>query len=251
MTSGAVMSWRQHFASTYLGLAVLAAALGGCATTPPAQDTENDPYEPFNRKMFALNEKLDRNFAEPVAKFYTRAVPEPARSAVHNILSNLGEPVTLANDILQGEPVRGSRTLGRIVVNTTFGLAGIVDLATPMGIPGHTEDFGETLAVYGVHEGPFLMLPFFGPSNPRDAGGALVDIGFDPLTYMGLPNKTWWTSGRAAAGILDDRAQNLDTLDEIRRSSVDLYATLRSLYRQHRDAEIRHGKPDLQNLPNI
>lgn len=237
--------------SAVLCAALLAVLLSGCASTQTGDADQNDPYESFNRKVFALNEKLDKNVAEPAAKFYVDVVPEPARNGLHNALANLDEPVTLANDILQGEPGHAAQTLGRIVVNSTFGLGGLVDLAAPMGLPPHTEDFGETLATYGVGEGPYLVLPLLGPSNPRDATGYLVDTAFDPLTYIGMRDKAWWMAGRQVASIVDDRSQNLGLIDELRHSSVDLYATLRSLYRQHRNAEIRNGKPDLQNLPNI
>jgi len=231
---------------------ILGSLVGGCASTAPGSDAgQNDPYESFNRKMFALNETMDKNVALPVAKAYVAVVPEPARDGVHNALVNLGSPVTLANDILQGKPQRAVQTLGRVIVNSSIGLGGFVDVASPMGIPAHDADFGETLALYGVGDGPYLVLPLTGPSNPRDAIGNLVDIAFDPLTYIGMREKGWWTAGRRVTDLIDERSRNIDTLDELRKSSVDLYATLRSLYRQHRDAEIRGGKPDLQNLPNI
>lgn len=247
------MAGRMQLSSIVLCVFVLASMAGGCASTAPTGTAadENDPYESFNRKMFALNEKLDQNFALPAAKAYTYAVPRPARDGIHNALANVASPVTLANDILQGNAKHAAQTFGRMVVNTSIGLAGLVDVATPMGIPAHEEDFGETLALYGVGEGPYLVLPLFGPSNPRDAAGRVVDIAFDPLTYIGFREKDWWTAGRQFTGLIDERAQNIDTMDQLRRTSVDLYATLRSLYRQHRNAEIRGGKPDLQNLPNI
>ncbi len=247
------MRGRFHGCFAVLAVLTLASLTGGCASTNSsvAGGDQNDPYESFNRKVFALNETLDKNFAEPVAKGYVDVVPEPARNGIHNFLTNLDKPVTFANDILQGEPIHATQTLGRVAVNSTIGLGGLIDVASPMGIPDHTEDFGETLAKYGVEDGPFLMLPFFGPSNPRDASGLVVDIFFDPFTYIGIREKTWWMLGRETTEFVDLRAQNIDTLDALRKSSVDLYATLRSLYRQHRDAEIRGGKPNLQNLPNI
>jgi phospholipid-binding lipoprotein MlaA len=239
--------------SIVLSLALLGSFLAGCASTsaPPAAADQNDPYESFNRQVFDLNEKLDRNVALPAAKVYVDVVPQPLRDGVHNGLTNLSTPVTLANDILQANGLHAVQTLGRFVVNSTVGLVGLVDVATPMGIPAHEEDFGETLAMYGVGEGPYLVLPLLGPSNPRDAVGHVVDIAFDPLTYIGMREKGLWTAGRNVLSLVDERAQNIDTLEEIQKSSVDLYATLRSLYRQHRSAEIRGGQPDLQNLPNI
>lgn len=243
---------RRSFASVVL-VVLIAGLAAGCASSgqPSAGSDQNDPYESFNRKVFAFNQKVDEAVALPVARAYRYVVPEPARKGIHNALANLNEPVTLANDLLQGQPVWAAQTLGRIVVNSTFGLGGLVDLASPMGIPPDTEDFGETLAAYGAGEGPYLVLPLLGPSNPRDLAGDIVDIGFDPLTYIGMREKTLWMAGKQVLGIVDKRAENIETIEEVERSSVDLYATLRSLYRQHREAEIRHGKPDLQNLPNI
>jgi phospholipid-binding lipoprotein MlaA len=234
------------------GALVIALAASGCASTPmPDSVDQNDPYESFNRQIFSMNMTLDNNVALPVAKFYVRAVPEPARDGVHNFLSNLGEPQTFANDVLQGEVTRAATTLGRFTINTTVGVGGLVDAATKFGIDGHTTDFGETLAVYGADEGPYLVLPVLGPSNPRDAAGYVVDIGLDPTTYITFRSSVYWMLGRGVLRVVDVRARNIDTIEELERSSVDLYATERSLYRQHRNAEIHGGKADLQNLPNM
>lgn len=196
------MSGRLQLSSIILSVLVLSSVAGGCASTSPVADADqNDPYEAFNRKVFAFNEALDKNVALPAAKVYSDVLPQPAQDGVHNALTNLSEPVTLANDILQGEALMAVQTIGRIAVNSTIGLGGLVDVASPMGIPAHTKDFGETLASYGVGEGPYLVLPLFGPSNPRDATGHIVDIAFDPLTYIGMREKGWWTSGRQVLGL--------------------------------------------------
>ena len=233
-----------------LSLAFL--SLCACASSgTSAGSSENDPYEATNRKIFALNENLDKHVARPVAVFYTRAVPEPARDGIHNFLVNLGMPVTFANDVLQGEPKRAVDTVGRFVINSTIGVGGLIEMAQKAGIPEHTSDFGETLAVYGVDEGPFLVLPMLGPSNPRDAAGKVVDTVMDPATWISFRSSTFFYLGRGVVGIIDERAQNLDALDQLERTSLDLYATERSLYRQHRAAEINHGKPNIENLPNF
>lgn len=230
----------------------LALGLAGCAgSTNSVATGENDPYEATNRQMFALNQKMDKYFAKPIAVAYTKVVPDPARDGIHNFLVNLNLPVTFANDVLQGEAHRAVDTVGRFVVNSTIGIGGLIDVAQKTGIPEHTSDFGETLAVYGVKEGPYLVLPVLGPSNPRDAFGYGVDIALDPGTWITFRSSRFFMLGRTAAGIIDERAENLDTLDQLERSSVDLYATLRSLYRQHRQAEINHGKPNIENLPNF
>jgi phospholipid-binding lipoprotein MlaA len=234
------------------GALMIALAATGCASTQTTDSTDqNDPYESFNRQVFSMNLSLDNNVALPIAKFYVRAVPEPARDGVHNFLSNLNEPSTFANDILEGEVSRACTTLGRFTINTTIGMAGLVDAATKFGIDGHTTDFGETLAVYGAGEGPYLVLPVLGPSNPRDAAGDLVDVGLDPTTYISFRSSIYWMLARGTLAVVDVRARNIGTIAEIERSSVDLYATERSLYRQHRNAEIHGGKPDLQNLPKM
>lgn len=227
----------------------VAVSLSGCAATDP--NGQNDPYEQTNRDIFAMNQKLDHAVARPVAVFYNHAFPEVFRDGVHNALTNLNSPVVFANDLLQGETTRAGQTLGRAVVNSTLGLGGLVDLAAKIGIPGHDEDFGQTLGVWGANEGPYLMLPFAGPSNPRDVVGMGGDIAMDPFTYISFNNSTLWYGIRAGMGVVDLRARNVENLDAIERTSVDLYATTRSLYRQHRNAEIRNGAPDTENLPNL
>ena len=232
-----------------LAVLSLAAVLSGCASTDPTG--QNDPYEQTNRQIFDFDQKLDHAVARPVAVAYNTVVPGVARDGIHNFLANLDSPVIFANDLLQGETTRGGQTLGRAVVNSTLGLGGLVDVAAKIGIPGHDEDFGQTLAVWGTGEGPYLVLPLAGPSNPRDVVGMGGDIAMDPFTYMKWNNSTLYSMIRAGGEVIDLRARNVDNLDQIERTSVDLYATTRSLYRQHRNAEIRNGAPDTENLPNL
>jgi phospholipid-binding lipoprotein MlaA len=235
-----------------LAVALLAFAAAGCATAPngPGAD-QNDPYEAQNRKIFGLNQSLDNNFMLPVAKGYVAVVPEPARDGIHNFLVNLNVPVTFANDVLQGEVGRAGETVSRFTVNSTIGIGGLIDVAAKIGIPEHKADFGETLAVYGVGEGPYLVLPLLGPSNPRDAAGYVVDVALNPWTWISWRSSTFFKLGEDSLQIVDERSRNIETLDELERSSVDLYATLRSLYRQHRAAEINHGKANVEDLPNF
>jgi phospholipid-binding lipoprotein MlaA len=230
---------------------LLSACAAGCTTSDPAALAQNDPFEPTNRAVFNLDVKLDDAVAKPVAKFYKSAVPEPAREGVHNVLTNLNAPVVLANDVLQGEGTRAGQTAGRFVINSTIGLAGLIDVAGKMGIPGHDEDFGQTLAVWGSNEGSYLVLPLIGPKPPRDLVGMVVDIGFDPLTYIRFHDDTTFMIVRGGLGVLDDRAANIDNIEQIERSSIDFYATTRSLYRQHRNAEIRNGAPDMSAVPDL
>ncbi|MEK7246697.1 MAG: VacJ family lipoprotein, partial [Pseudomonadota bacterium] len=169
----------------FAALALLAAVppLSGCATAPDPSNADalaeyrqiNDPIEPANRVIFAFNRAIDAAILKPLAKIYRDFTPKIFQDAVGNILANLRAPVVLANDVLQGEGKRAGNTLARFVVNSTVGLGGMIDAASEMGVPRHAEDFGQTLAVWGVPEGPYLMLPLFGPSNPRDLVGLAAD----------------------------------------------------------------------------
>lgn len=229
-----------------VGMGVL---LAGCATADPSG--QNDPYEQTNRAVFDFDQKLDKFVLSPVAGVYVDVLPDPAREGIHNFLLNLDLPVTFANDLLQGEMHRAGETFGRFTINSTLGIGGLLDPATDFGIPYHKEDFGQTLGTWGVGEGPFIVLPLFGPDPPRDAGGQIVDIFLDPTTYIPIREHFWWGAGRQALAIIDTRSRNLDTLQNIERGSVDYYASVRSLYRQMRNNEIRNGRPDVSNLPDL
>lgn len=241
------MGWRLLLAVA--GLALVSA----CASVPtdPAQkaayDERQDPAEPFNRAMFSFNDTLDKNVMKPVATVYRDYTPAFSQKVVHNFLNNLKSPVILTNDLLQGEWDRASDTAARFLINSTIGVLGIGDVA---GIERHGEDMGQTFATYGAGEGAYLVLPFMGPTTIRDTAGDVVDRAFDPLTYVGYGD---WSAApyigpvRTGMGILDLRSRNITTLDDIERTSIDYYATIRSLYRQRRSDEIRNGtgSPDV------
>jgi Surface lipoprotein len=223
-----------------LSTAVLGLILTGC-TTPPSPD---DPYEAANREIFTFNMAVDRLALRPTAERYNAYLPESARTGIHNLLTHLHAPVVFANDVLQGEAGRAGETLSRFTVNTALGLGGLIDVATRLNIESHEEDFGQTLAVWGAGDGPYLMLPFFGPSNPRDAAGMAGDAALDPTSYIRIKRHILWSGVRLYATVLDARAANIDALDGIERDSLDFYATVKSLYRQHQHSEIRNGIPD-------
>jgi phospholipid-binding lipoprotein MlaA len=243
----------------WAALSILAGGLvlTGCASDrmPPAEaavaEQANDPFEPMNRAIFDMNNGFDKAVLLPTAQAYVAVVPDQARDSVHNFLDNLDAPVTFANDLLQGEFERAGQTFSRFSVNTTLGIGGLFDVAARWGIPPHSEDFGQTLGVWGVGEGPYLVLPFFGPDPPRDAGGQVVDIFLDPTTYIHIRGHLYWSAGREVAEAIDLRSRSIGDLESIERSSVDYYASMRSLYRQHRNNEIRNGKPDVNSLPNF
>ncbi|HEY0282888.1 MAG TPA: VacJ family lipoprotein [Rhizomicrobium sp.] len=235
------------YRSWFLAVALLSVLTAGCATSNPESLAQNDPYEPTNRAVFKVNMAIDNAVAKPVAKFYNRALPVPVRNGIHNFLTNLNKPVTFGNDVLQGEPVRASETLVRFTLNSTLGIAGLFDVASTLGVPDHSEDFGQTLGVWGAGEGPYLVLPFIGPDPPRDLTGNVADIFMDPFTYINFHGSDTWYAVRTGVAVLDLRARNVDTLEQIERTSIDLYATTRSLYRQYRNAEIRNGAPEPQD----
>jgi phospholipid-binding lipoprotein MlaA len=222
---------------------------GGCAATTPATstttddaDTEHDPAEPVNRAIFKVNVAADHAVMRPVAQAYVDHVPEGVQKGIHNVVQNLKEPAVAVNDALQGNVNQAWQSVQRLAVNSTVGVAGIFDVASQLGLPPHKADFGQTLAVWGVGEGPFVELPLLGPSNARDTVGTAVDMALNPLTFVGGAPATYAGVATGSANVVDTRSQHLHDLDELERNSLDYYATLRSVYRQHRDAEISAAK---------
>ena len=237
---------------------------GGCAATTPTAsttaddaDTEHDPAEPVNRAIFKVNVAADHAVMRPVAQAYADHVPEGVQKGIHNVVQNLKEPAVAVNDALQGNVNQAWQSVQRLAVNSTVGVAGIFDVASQLGLPPHKADFGQTLAVWGVGEGPFVELPLLGPSNARDTVGTAIDMALNPLTFVGGAPATYAGVATGSANVVDVRSQHLHDLDELERNSLDYYATLRSVYRQHRDAEISAAKqpaPEGQvdiSFPNI
>jgi phospholipid-binding lipoprotein MlaA len=221
--------------------------LSGCATTQGA-DNENDPLEGFNRGVYSFNDALDRAILKPVATGYTNVLPQPIRTGVSNFFNNFSYPLVILNDLLQGKFGQALSDTGRFVVNTTVGILGIFDPATPLGLPAHDEDFGQTLAVWGVGEGAYIVLPFFGPSTVRDTGGLVVDIYTDPLT--------WGTEGDTrlalrATRVVDKRSQLLSAGRILDEAALDPYSFTREAYRQRRNSEINDGNVPESNLLQI
>jgi len=238
--------------NTGAALAIVVSLLvAGCAASSTTPPDPGDPLESWNRQVFAMNKGFDHAVLKPTAEAYVTVVPEPARDGVHNFLDNLDSPITFANDLLQGEVGLAGDTVGRFGLNSTLGLGGLIDVASPAGIPYHSADFGQTLGVWGVGDEPYLVLPLLGPNNPRDLTGRVADTFMDPLMYLGIRDYTFWAIGRGGVDILDERARNIDTLNDLEQSSVDEYASTRSLYRQYRKAHINHGKSDAKDLPQM
>lgn len=231
----------------------LAVFLSACSTPSPESLAANDPWEATNRDVFAFDVWIEHNVAAPVDDGYRTVIPEPAREGLHNVVTNLHAPIVLANDVLQAKPKKAVNTLARIVLNSTIGLGGLIDIASKVGIPYHDNDFGVTLGQAGVAEGSYLVLPFVGPLPPRDLLGSGVDGAFDPLSYARFQGRNTLQLSRSAVRILDTVDQHRDEFETIERSSVDFYATTRNLYRQNRDAKIRGDEGDsaFVNLPDL
>ncbi len=242
---------RLFLAASTLALGGL--SLAGCAARPPASDPEavaeyrqnNDPLEPTNRVFYAVNNGVDTVILRPLAVAYRYAVPQVIRNPIHNVLVNMASPVTFADDVTQGKPRRAGDTFMRFVINTTVGVGGAFDVARGWGYPAHETDFGVTLALWGLPEGPFLFLPVLGPSNPRDALGFGVDTVIDPFFWP--PNGGGFNTlriTRTAVSAVDSRERVLDDTDQIQKTALDPYATYRSLYRQHRASVIDAARKD-------
>ena len=216
------------------------------------QDNAHDPLEGFNRAMYTFNDKLDKYVLKPVAKGYHAVAPTPVRRSVANFFSNLHDPAVMLNNLLQGKPGQAASDLGRFMVNSTIGIFGLFDVSSKFGLPKHDEDFGQTLAVWGVGDGPYLVLPFFGPSNMRDAPALVVDWETYPLNHpptnnkkdSGTRDKLW------VLEVIDKRSQLLDASDILEQAAgQDPYIFVREAYRQHRRNLIYDGNPPQEPPP--
>jgi phospholipid-binding lipoprotein MlaA len=218
---------------------LLVASFGSVAVAAPARAVD-DPLEPLNRGIFEFNRIVDGLVLKPASQIYVFAVPEPGRRGVSNFLSNLRAPVVFINHLLQGEGEQAGITFGRFFVNSTLGFLGIFDAATVFGVePRREADFGQTLGVWGVGGGAYLVLPLFGPSTFRDAGGIAVDTFlFDPLPYLSDSDTLM---ARWGATAVDTRYQYGPLLDDLEAASLDFYAAARSAFLQNRAAQIRRG----------
>jgi phospholipid-binding lipoprotein MlaA len=230
---------------------LIAGFLCGCSTPNAQSLAENDPWEKTNRDIFAFDVWVEHHIARPVDDGYRAVVPGPARDGVHNLVTNLHSPIVLANDVLQGDGDKAADTFGRLVINSTIGIGGLIDVAGKLGIPGHENDFGITLGRNGVAEGSYLVLPLIGPLPPRDLVGSGVDGFFDPLSWARFHGKDTWMFVRRGLRVLDVVDRQRDQFDTIERTSIDFYATTRNLYRQSRNAKIRGRATDGATLPEF
>jgi len=208
----------------------------------PGSRAVYDPWEPMNRAIFAFNEFADHWLVEPLATGWDTVVPEPVQRGIDHFFQNLSTPRRLANDLLQGKPGKAGNTFGRFLINTTFGLAGFFDPASDAGFPPADEDFGQTLGVWGVPPGPYLVLPVLGPSSPRDTAGLAVDaFVFTPEVYFVPFYVSYSLTGTR---LLNSRSLALETVRAERASAFDFYAAVRSAYMQYRANQVRDRAED-------
>jgi phospholipid-binding lipoprotein MlaA len=220
------------------------AAVAGCATSRDTGDTEHgDPYEPFNRKVFELNRTLDKGVIKPAAKGYRAMLPQYVRDRIRSIIDNLNEPLVFVNDVLQLRLDEAGTTFGRFVINSVVGVGGMFDRASAHGFAKQTGDFGQTLYRWGASDGPYLVLPFFGPSNVRDAFGLGVDLFTSPIGYA-IPSGDRLEFGLSVGVVngVDQRERNLESLDLLEQSALDFYVHLRSVSRQHRASILNQAR---------
>ncbi|MGH6827315.1 MAG: MlaA family lipoprotein [Rhizomicrobium sp.] len=235
-----------------LWVLLLGLMAGGCAADNDKEaQLADDPLEPMNRFFFDFNQRLDRHAALPAASFYADNVPKTIRGNVHNVLVNLGGTITVANDILEADFNKAGVAAARFAINSIIGVAGIFDVATGWGFPQRSRDFGETLGVYGIGQGPYLVLPFRGPSSVRDFSASYVDGYFSPIRLLHYSDSAYVGLIHSSLGSVDTRSANIVTYRDIERASVDYYATMRDYYRQRREREVEDKAVETGDLPDF
>ena len=220
--------------------------------TSQVEDEIYDPFETINRAIFSFNNVADRIVLEPIAKGYKK-LPSPLQTGISNFLSNLRAPLVVLNQVLQGQGENAFQTTGRFFVNSTVGIFGLIDVAEKMGLEEKEEDFGQTLATWGVGDGFYIVLPLFGPSNVRDTTGMIMTMMTDPINaYVVSEGEAWIVPMRTAANAVDQRSKIIDEVNALRDNSLDYYAAVRSSYYQNRNAAINNiDDSELTPLPLI
>lgn len=219
-------------------LVLLIAALTGCATTA---SNPKDPLEGFNRAMFNVNDKVDQVALKPAATVYKKVLPEFVQTGVGNFFGNIGDVSTALNNFLQARVGDGMSDVARVMVNSVFGLGGLFDVASPRGLVKHDQDFGQTLGRWGVKSGPYLVLPFIGPTTTRDGVAMVVDLETDLWSYK-YPVK--WRNTGSVIRVVDRRAYILDSTTLLEDAALDRYEFVRDAYLQRRETKIYKGKQD-------
>ena len=226
----------------WVSITLMALLLTACASIPPGSTADpRDPFERYNRAMFSFNKTVDDKVLKPVATGYVDVIPDLVRTAIGNFFGNIGDVWTAVNNYLQGKPREGTNDLARVVLNSTFGIVGLIDVATPAGLVQHEEDFGQTLGVWGVKSGPYLILPILGASTVRDGLARPLDLYADPITQI---NGAGVENSLRALRLVDDRATLLYSTRMMEDAALDPYLFVRDAYLQRRESRVRDGKSD-------
>jgi len=225
----------------------LVAGMVGCASIPAGvEPSPHDPWEPFNRSVFEFNEGLDAYLLKPVVAGYRFVLPEFVRDGIYNFFSNYSDIYTALQNLLQGKPGDAFSDLMRVVVNTTFGLGGLIDMATPGGLPKHKEDWGQTFGVWGIPSGPYVVLPFFGPSSVRDTFGTVADLESDYL--FGYVKDIGLRNSITGLRVVNSRNTYYEAGDLLDGAAIDKYSFMRDAYIQRREYQINEGREDEEVL---
>jgi len=225
--------------------------LSGCASTgdnAAGRGATTDPFESVNRKIYKVNDTLDKAILKPVATGYKAVAPSPVQDGVRNFFSNINDVIVIVNDLLQLKFAQAASDTGRFAANSTVGLLGLVDVASRMGLPKHNEDFGQTLGVWGLDTGPYLVLPLFGPSNTRDGVGLIGDFTLDPVSYV---DPTGIRLGLSGVRTVDTRANLLRAGGLLDQAALDPYTFLRDAYLQRRRSLVYDGSPPLEDFEDF
>ncbi|WP_305907853.1 VacJ family lipoprotein [Methylomarinum sp. Ch1-1] len=227
--------------NVFIVSAVLLASSSGCVSVPV--ENPDDPWESWNRGAQQFNDDFDENIMKPLAKGYLVATPEPVDRGISNFFSNIDDIGVTLNDALQWKVQQAGMDMGRFLLNTTVGVAGFIDVATDIGLPKHNEDFEQTLGVWGVSSGPYLVIPFWGPSSPRGVGGLIGDAAMDPVNYTVFGGVAANVAGTASdlLDVTDRRAGLMTTEKIVDEAAIDRYAFIRNSYQQHREYLVNDG----------
>ncbi len=226
----------------WMTFALMALLLTACASLPSGSIADpRDPFERYNRAMFSFNKTVDDKVLTPVATGYVNVIPSMIRTAIGNFFGNIGDVWTAVNNYLQGKPREGTSDVARVVLNSTFGIVGLIDVATPAGLVQHEEDFGQTLGVWGVKSGPYLVLPIFGASTVRDGFARPLDLYANPI---GLVDNARIENSARALRLVDERAALLDSSRMVEDAALDPYLFVRDAHLQRRESRVRDGMTD-------
>jgi len=234
-----------HLSKLKILILILSLSLLSACASVPGGPTEGDPFESYNRAMFQFNEGVDEYIMRPVARGYDAAIPDPVKTGVSNFFSNLDDIFVIINDLLQFKFKQAVSDTSRFLFNSTIGLYGLIDVSTEFGLPKHNEDFGQTFATWGIGEGPYIVLPFFGPRTTRGTAGFVVESIYDPVYQIENDDVMWST---VALRAVDLRYQLLQASRVVDQAALDKYSFVRDAFLQHRRNLVHDGNPPQEKL---